>query len=250
MALQGRSHAGMKDLQLEEKPSLVPCLLKSTRSPWVSPEWDRCNKARRPLGGVKEKHRAGRSRGVLTLLEVSIIHWRCWHLSAHICIHMPKHARRPPPTHTHIHTHIHLSVLFSWQEVSHECGTQKTLERKQGRSHSYRWLSRAERDPRASALHRITQIEKPSPDKCALSRAEGRFYVSLSLSDGDVEGRLWRSACSRLLQSLVQWWGLSTRQYPHYPSLYFSASTDVHQALCLDTQHALSACYGPTQVTV
>lgn len=28
------------------------------------------------------------------------------------------------------------------------------------------------------------------------------------------------------------------------------ASIDVRQALCLDTQHTLSACYGPTQVTV
>lgn len=44
-------------------------------------------------------------------------------------------------------------------------------------------LQGRERGPRASAFHKITQIEKPSPDKCALSRAEGRFYVSLSLSD-------------------------------------------------------------------
>ena len=96
------------------------------------------------------------------------------------------------------------------------------------------------------SLH--NQIEKPSPDKWALWRAEGRFNVSLSLSDGDVEGRLWRSACSPPLQSLVQCRGPSTWQYPHYPS--FSASTDVHQALCLDIQHTLSVCYGPTQVTV
>lgn len=84
MALQGQNHAGMKDLQLEEKPSLAPCLLKSTRSPWVSPEWDRCNKAGRPLGRVKEKHRdVCGGWGLLTLLEVSIIHWRCWHFTRH-----------------------------------------------------------------------------------------------------------------------------------------------------------------------
>jgi len=34
------------------------------------------------------------------------------------------------------------------------------------------------------------QIKKLPPDKCALSRAEGHFYASLSLSDRDVEGQI------------------------------------------------------------
>lgn len=42
----------------------------------------------------------------------------------------------------------------------------------------------------AVCISKDNQIEKLSPDKYALSRAEGRFYVSLSLSDGSVEGRL------------------------------------------------------------
>lgn len=63
--------------------------------------------------------------------------------------------------------------------------------------------------PSHVCISQDNQIEKPSSDKCALSRAEGHFYVSLSLSDEDVEGRLWRRACSRLLQSLVQWWAPS-----------------------------------------
>lgn len=44
--------------------------------------------------------------------------------------------------------------------------------------------------PSHVCISQDNQIEKSSPDKCALSRAEGRFYVSLSLSDGDAEGRL------------------------------------------------------------
>lgn len=58
MALQG-----LKDVQ-PEKASLAPCPLKSTGFPWVSPEWDRCNKPRWPFERVKDKHRDFRGRGV------------------------------------------------------------------------------------------------------------------------------------------------------------------------------------------
>lgn len=74
-------------------PALHPRLFKkSTRSPWVSPEWDRCNKARRPLGRVKDKHRDVRGGR----WELSIIHWRC--RLTHVC---SATGTKKQPSHTH-----------------------------------------------------------------------------------------------------------------------------------------------------
>lgn len=136
------------------------------------------------LEGVKAKHRDAWRGGGSVDLTGSIYH----------SVKM----LAPRQTHTHIHPNMHkeithtlLSILLSWQEVSNECATLKTLERKQGQLSLLPPTLRGTQRPSHFCVSWDNWVEKLSPDKRALSRAEGRFYVSLSLSDGDVEGRLW-----------------------------------------------------------
>lgn len=122
-----------------------------------------------------------------------------------------------PNMHGEINPYTHLSILFSWQEVSNECGTQKTLERKQGRSHSYHWLCRARRGPPMSAFRKITRL-KSRLQTSAL--CQGLRVVFMSPCRCLTETRKVGSEGVLVTVAGTVMGPFLTRQYPHYPSLY------------------------------
>lgn len=76
MALQGRSHVGMKDLQLEEKPSLALCLINVVALlECLRSRTDATRQCDLFEGSRKNRGTLGKGWGVVvTLLEGSIIH--------------------------------------------------------------------------------------------------------------------------------------------------------------------------------
>lgn len=129
-------------------------------------------------GGVKGKHRDvwnGDREGGADLMEAPIIHWRCWHSDA-----CPVQEEDEPPTRAYKHA---TRGLLSWQQVSNDCGTLKTLKRKRGRPHSS--FSRSTERTSYVWISQDNRAEKPSIQTGV--RCEGPWATFLSFCQGLTE---------------------------------------------------------------
>lgn len=141
-----------------------------------------------PLRRVKEKHRVAWGAEGECWLHRSYLSFPedvdTFSRQAHV-----HHSTQEGETSRHTLTYLHKHSEGFWKEARPWLLT-RSLHATEDLSHV--------------CVSQDNQIERLPPNKCALSRPEGRFYVSLSPSDGHAEGQIWRRACSRLLRSFVQ----------------------------------------------
>lgn len=145
--------------------------------------------------------------GVLTLLELSFIRWRCWHLNRtriHVRHSIHKEITQPH----HLQTHTHLSSFHDRTSLMNVVlrrlsrGTKATLT-------LYRWQCCTQRNPHMSTFQKIVRLQA-APRVACVVKGWGMFLHLSVMSNRYLEAALvhdcysyWSGALKRPFGSTI-----------------------------------------------